>query len=1393
MAQLNDLLVLGKSVLLGSIKSNADHDLLSHSNEFTFASPGHNTSIYINYRTSGGTDGSIAQYRFCKGDGAGTLVPIYASTFYGTLSGNASSATMLTSSAGSNTLPVYFTGGKPAAVTNIEISSTSTDSKYVKTTNSNGSVGVYASTNRGLYDFTKSAWIVYNNTAGNHTYIPLWKSKGSATLPVYFNADGEPVACNTSLAVSISGNAATATALTSNAGSSTLPIYFSGGKPAACSTTLGVSITGNAATATIARKVENSFDRDSSNYKDMINFFDSDGSTVHQYIGGHNTGSTNGAIIINPDYDSTKNKWDSEDGLYVGATTLKWNGNTHAVNGAPTLAWDSVSTIGTIFGTALTVKMPANPNTQLSKNTRMEYGWDGVNYFNISGTAGNAAKVNDTPTTAWWHIMRFNHANSSGYYTDLAIPFNTTSLYYKRITAGAVQDGGWVKVLDALNYSSYALSLSGGTMKGDITLNSKDVNIIRAGISQSWYQGRNSAMIKTTSYSGYDAILSMKTTAGDWSLGVYNDNKLYFTYVLDTHYNANTNTTTAQIRFDPDGTVVASKFSGSLSGNATTATGFASAKTITLTGNVTGSATGGNGSNGWSIATTVASVPNAALPIRLQANQAATGAKSDANDALETGFYYMDSTGTNRPSFSQSTNKDYRILTTAYGSTWLQQIATDFRCNDIFYRRKENGTWKSWVQIQTTESADARYAPINHASTTTTYGVGDATHYGHVILYPAASCSTYTSDSGGAITPAAVKKAFTLFDKYHTRVYSTGLQISTGTNVDNMYVPVATTSQAGVVSTSTQSFKGQKTFTGTIVLNNADYYSSLAFLPSIGSSTMGLIYVFSGTSGGTTYTQNRFAFRQYSYTTGSATRLSYYEQYYLPNTNADRTANATYTILTTKSTVTTAQGGTGNTSYTANRLVWTESATKMTAGYHFANASKIGVNYTSEPSYNFYVGGTSYFSNTVTGATTGSFAQGFAIAQTSGAGAGISLYSGVTANAAPTYGLMFAKTATFGTFGGVTSDWATYFTMNDSETRGWIFRRGTTNVCSISGLGSIWTSSTVTANKLKISNTGGNSHIEFSRQSHNYIHAPSNAGTIALCANATLGLATSGLVVSNTAVYPGANNAFTLGTSGYKWSNVYATTLNGSHNGNILGVTETNPTTGTRYSPLFIATGGDAAASTSEYTRRANADFNIWLYQGTASATGYSWIELGNAIASGTAGNKSGGLRLYSINTGYTDLEYANTTSNVTTTIPPYTGNLIVNYGEYNPTSATTLSVGFQMNSGQRRGYNNGMRYLTLEGTASANGYGILILGNSTATGTAANKYGGLRIYSTSSGYNYLRATASTSNYTNYLPAVGGTLLNTKYIVGYAGTNYGTTAQRDALTPTTGQMFFVLI
>jgi hypothetical protein len=81
-----------------------------------------------------------------------------------------------------------------------------------------------------------------------------------------------------------------------------------------------------------------------------------------------------------------------------------------------------------------------------------------------------------------------------------------------------------------------------------------------------------------------------------------------------------------------------------------------------------------------------------------------TGSVNDPNNATETGFYYVSSSSTNRPPFSQSSNLDYRLLVTAYGTTWLQQIATDFRCDDIFYRRKENGTWKPWVKIYPTNT-----------------------------------------------------------------------------------------------------------------------------------------------------------------------------------------------------------------------------------------------------------------------------------------------------------------------------------------------------------------------------------------------------------------------------------------------------------------------------------------------------------------------------------------------------------------------------------------------------------------------------------------------------------------------------------------------------------------
>lgn len=53
----------------------------------------------------------------------------------------------------------------------------------------------------------------------------------------------------------------------------------------------------------------------------------------------------------------------------------------------------------------------------------------------------------------------------------------------------------------------------------------------------------------------------------------------------------------------------------------------------------------------------------------------------------------------------------------------------------------------------------------------------------------------------------------------------------------------------------------------------------------------------------------------------------------------------------------TANGGTGNSSFTALRAIYTESATKLSSSNHYMSASKLAINSTSESSFTLYVNG----------------------------------------------------------------------------------------------------------------------------------------------------------------------------------------------------------------------------------------------------------------------------------------------------------------------------------------------------------------------------------------------------------------------------------------------------
>ena len=161
-------------------------------------------------------------------------------------------------------------------------------------------------------------------------------------------------------------------------------------------------------------------------------------------------------------------------------TTVNFNPDNYLLKTANAVSaskWATARTL-TLTGSAagsVSIDGSANvslsvTNNRLNSNSEMTYGWNGINYFNLAGTAGAAAKINDTPTTAWWHILRFNHGNSAGYYTDLAVPFNDNTLYYKRVTSGTLQNGGWVKIWDAKNSNLSTIDWSANNLNAAANL-----------------------------------------------------------------------------------------------------------------------------------------------------------------------------------------------------------------------------------------------------------------------------------------------------------------------------------------------------------------------------------------------------------------------------------------------------------------------------------------------------------------------------------------------------------------------------------------------------------------------------------------------------------------------------------------------------------------------------------------------------------------------------------------------------------------------------------------------------------------------------------------------------------------------------------------------------------
>ena len=108
----------------------------------------------------------------------------------------------------------------------------------------------------------------------------------------------------------------------------------------------------------------------------------------------------------------------------------------------------------------------ANTAGTIIIDNTVTYGRSGLQFAQSPGPAGNDPTAHQTPTGDWWHILRMNHGNSAGYYSDLAVSMTTNLGLSRRVISNGSQLSGWVTILDALNYNSYSPTLIGGNASG---------------------------------------------------------------------------------------------------------------------------------------------------------------------------------------------------------------------------------------------------------------------------------------------------------------------------------------------------------------------------------------------------------------------------------------------------------------------------------------------------------------------------------------------------------------------------------------------------------------------------------------------------------------------------------------------------------------------------------------------------------------------------------------------------------------------------------------------------------------------------------------------------------------------------------------------------------------
>ena len=441
-------------------------------------------SYYGNHSNGTSSMWLIYEVRNWYWDGNGGYLKCwYRSMPYATLCAKTEQA-----SNGVGALVVYLRGGG----TQYKVSSTygASATVYLSTTNIGDStypVNVTPTTSVGNGGMISSTYLGYGGIsgssgsvrdAGNSTEITFkYSSGGFSSSPSYLAAWNNYQITYVSPSNVTVGNASSATKLDSNAGSSTNPVYFSGGKPVACTYSLNKTVPSNAkfTDTNTWRGITDSYSGTATDtslsqkggnalYNALVNGYASSAGNADTLDGYH---ASSFALSHSHNYHPLGGYWkpsslssytrhwgwaysSAEAGLASNGTEMQiytdgkfWqregayycldNGNTYVSGGTGVINGTTITNVSYSSSTGYV----ANGNVS-NLNTPSTWSSDGSRlvYDNYSGSASNKPVSHDNANSLIT-LFKTKHGTSGQYTSQLAFPDN--GRIYHRIS----QSGTW--------------------------------------------------------------------------------------------------------------------------------------------------------------------------------------------------------------------------------------------------------------------------------------------------------------------------------------------------------------------------------------------------------------------------------------------------------------------------------------------------------------------------------------------------------------------------------------------------------------------------------------------------------------------------------------------------------------------------------------------------------------------------------------------------------------------------------------------------------------------------------------------------------------------------------------------------------------------------------------